>query len=120
MKGASKRHRLAALRFFCHGQEGTTTLEYALVLTLVAVAAILSYQSLGDVMGSHVESGRGSISDAADPGSGFTDGMSEESGNAPPESAMDRRGRGGERGNRGWGRPETPADARDRGRGRGL
>ena len=110
------------LRRFWYRQDGTTTLEYALVLALISVAAVLSYQSLGLVVGDNVSTSQEGVA-------ACESGIEQQAGDPNAEdgggggSASHGHGQGGNsngsNGRRGHGRPDVPPglerDGRDRG-----
>ncbi|MGI5819022.1 MAG: Flp family type IVb pilin [Armatimonadota bacterium] len=110
MKNASKRWRATGIRRCWLNERGTTTLEYALMLALIVGAVVLSYQSLGFAVDAEVSTGHAAISEMSAPQAGPTDSAGGERGTQPSDGAQGR----------GWGRPDSPADARARGRGQGL
>ncbi len=61
---------LAKLRSFIRDEEGVTMVEYALILALVAVVAIVAWQTLGSKINNAVKSANDAIPNSSPSGGG--------------------------------------------------
>lgn len=55
------REKLSALRTLKNNEEGLTTVEYAIVLVLIAVVAMAAWRFLGQTVSSQANSAAGAI-----------------------------------------------------------